>query len=143
MIRIELKQTELRVGETLTGRVVWNADGGKQPRKIDVSVRWIMSGKGERRETVVDQTSEADVASKAQIVMPLSVEIPLGPLTYDGKLFKIAWEVWARADLPFAIDQTESAPFTVRPAIWSPEQFESFLHLDDDDFDVEEDIDGQ
>lgn len=143
MIRIELKQTELRAGETLTGRVVWNADGGKQPRKIDVAVRWIMSGKGERREIAVHQASEADVASKAQIVMPLSVEIPFGPLTYEGKLFKIAWEVQARADLPFAIDQTESAPFTVRPAIWSPDQFESFLHLDDDAIDVEEDIDGE
>ncbi len=143
MIRIELGQAELRVGETLTGQVVWNADGGKQPRKIDVAVRWIMSGKGERREIVVDQKSEADVASKAQIVVPISVEIPFGPLTYAGKLFKIAWEVSARADLPFAIDQTASAPFIVRPAIWSPEDFESFLHLDDNDVDGEEDMDRE
>ena len=74
--------------------------------------------------------------------MPLSVEVPFGPLTYDGKVFKISWEVSARADLPFAIDETEKMAFAVRPAIWNPDQFQSFLHSDDDDdFDDEDDAD--
>jgi len=145
MIRIELAKTELAVGETLTGRAVWGADGGKQPRKIEVIVRWIMTGKGERRENVVDQASEADVGSKAQIVVPFSVEIPFGPVTYEGKVFTITYEVSATADLPFAKDPTETVPFIVRPAIWSPEQYESFLHVDDDDdeVDLEEDTDSE
>ena len=135
MIRIELAQTEIRVGETLTGQVVWNAGGGKQPRKIVVAVHWIASGKGDRRKVEVMQMSDEDVASKSQIVVPLSVEIPFGPLTYDGKVFKISWEVSARADLPFAIDETEKMAFVVRPAIWSLDQFQSFRHFDDGDDD--------
>lgn len=144
MIRIEMPKTEVRVGDTLTGQVVWNAEGGKQPRKIEVAVRWIASGKGQRNETVVDQTSEADVASRSQVVIPVSLEIPFGPVTYEGKLFRIDWEVSARVDLPFAIDEKVSTPFVVRPAIWTHEQFQSFLHLDDDDdFDIEDEIDTE
>ena len=128
MIRIELAQTEILVGETLTGQVVWSRSGGRQPRRIMVAVHWVASGKGKRREVVIHQMSEEDVASQSQIVVPLSVEIPFGPLTYDGKLFKISWDVSARADLPLAIDETEKLAFVVRPAIWSPDQLKSFLH---------------
>lgn len=128
MIRIELAQTEVLVGEALTGQVVWSRSGGRQPRRIMVAVNWVTWGKGKRREVVIHQMSEEDVESKLQIVVPLCVEIPFGPLTYDGKVFKISWEVSARADLPLAIDETEKLAFVVRAAIWSPDRLKSFLH---------------
>ena len=146
MIRIDLVKTELRVGETLTGHVVWDAAGGKQPRSIAVTVRRVVSGKRQRREVELKRVVETDIASRSQISIPLHVEIPFGPLTYHGKLFSVMWEVFVQIDLPFAIDEKETVPFTVRPALWTEEQFRSFVATDenaedgvDDDGDLDDD----
>jgi hypothetical protein len=145
MIRIDLVKTELRAGETLTGQVVWDAAGGKQARSVAVTVRRVVSGKRQRREVELKHVVETNIASRSRISIPLHVEIPFGPLTYQGKLFSVMWEVFAQVDLPFAIDEKETVPFTVRPALWTEEQFRSFLGVSDevgeDDVDDDGDVD--
>jgi hypothetical protein len=148
MIRIDLVKTELCAGETLTGHVTWDAAGGKQARSVTVVVRRVVSGKRQRREVELKRDVETDIASRPQISIPLHVEIPFGPLTYHGKLFSVVWEVFVQIDLPFAIDEKETVPFTVRPALWTEEQFRSFLSVDenaedgvDDDGDLDDDDD--
>jgi hypothetical protein len=145
MIRIETRQTEVRLRDTLSGTAVWNSDGGKEPRKISVALRWVLSGKGERRETVVDEEVASDIGSRALVSIPFSFEIPFeSPLSYDGTLFSISWEIFVRVDLPFAVDETEARPVVVGPAIWRVEDFEAYAEgnddLDGDDVEDDEDV---
>jgi hypothetical protein len=124
MIRVELSQEKVRNGDLLTGRVVWTASGKKQPRKIEAICRWRIEGKGRRKETIVDQELGLDVESRSEVSVQFDFTIPLhGPLSYDGKLFRVVWEVVGRADLPFAIDEVETKAFTVVPRPWNPEEW--------------------
>ena len=139
MIKVELSKTELRGGEKLSGRAVWNGESTKNARKILVEVRRVISGRGVKLEEIVDSTTKLDVPSGSQVTVPFEFEIPgLGPPTHDGKLLSISWNVTARVDLPFAIDEVESATVIVRPQIWSPEQFREFDQFDEDDLDDED-----
>jgi hypothetical protein len=124
MIRVELSQEKSLNGDSLTGRVVWTASGKKQPRKIEAICRWRIEGKGRRKETIVDQELALDVDSRTEVSVPFDFDIPLhGPLSYDGKLFRVIWEIVGRADLPFAIDEVETKAFTVLPRPWNPEEW--------------------
>src|SRR2546426_3087385 len=123
VIRIELSQEKVRNGDSLTGRVVWTASGKKQPRKIEAICRWRIEGKGRKKETIVDQELGLDVESRSEVSVPFDFTIPLnGPLSYDGKLFRVVWEIVGRADLPFAIDEVETNAFTVVPRPWNAEE---------------------
>jgi hypothetical protein len=124
VIRVELSQEKVRNGDSLTGRVVWTASGKKQPRKIEAICRWRIEGKGRRKETIVDQELDLGVESRSEVSVPFDFTIPLyGPLSYDGKLLRVVWEVVGRADLPFAIDEVETKPFTVVARPWNPEDW--------------------
>jgi len=138
VIRIEMSQAKVRNGDSLSGRVVWTASGKKQPRKIEAICRWRIEGKGRKKETIVDQELGVDVESRSEVSVPFDFTIPLyGPLSYDGKLFRVIWEVVGRADLPFAIDEVESKVFTVVPRPWNPEEWKE---IDDDDDDADEEL---
>jgi hypothetical protein len=130
MIRIELAQEEIRNGEDLRGTVHWNSDG-KVPRKLEVLCRWRVEGQGRKREEIIDL--EIDVAPQAQAAIPFTFEIPQeGPLSYDGKLFRIVWEIVGRADLPMARDQEEVRSFVVRARAYDPEEW-NFSDDDEED----------
>ncbi len=122
MIRIDLAQDEIRNGEHLRGRAQWNSEG-KEARKLEVLCRWRIEGKGSKHEEIIDL--EIEVVPAPQTTIPFDFEIPMvGPLSYDGKLFRIVWEIVVRADLPLAFDPEEIKPFTVRPRPYVPEDFE-------------------
>ena len=58
------------------------------------------------------------------------------PVSYDGKLFRVVWEIVATVDLPFAADEKETRVFTVKPAAWTEEQYRRWEEgLDEDDED--------
>ena len=139
MIRIELERNEFRTDERVKGRAVWESAGGKTPRKIEVSFRWRVVKPGQDRVEVVDNTVLMDVGERAQVTVPFDFEIPPeGPLSYNGALFSIAWEVFANADLPWARDESETAAVTVRPKRWVSEEWGSGGYQGTDDFESEE-----
>jgi hypothetical protein len=124
VIRVQLSQEKVRNGDSLTGRVMWTASGKKQPRKIEAICRWRIEGKGRRKETIVDQELGLDVESRSEVSVQFDFTIPLyGPLSYDGKLFRVIWEVVGRADLPFAIDEVEVKEFAVVARPWNAEEW--------------------
>jgi len=112
MIRIELEKDRVRNGERVTGRAVWSARG--EPAQVmEVVCGWRIEGRVERRESIIGRV-EADVSRRSEVVLSFDFEIPLaGPLSYDGKLFRIAWEVDAGAGR-----DVEAKPFTVVPRKW-------------------------
>lgn len=135
MIRLELEQDAVVNGDHLRGNAEWTTEG-KQPRKFEVICRWRVEGKGRKYEEVVDL--ELDVSPGAHASLPFDFEIPMvGPLSYDGKLFRIVWEIVARADLPLAFDEEQTKPFTVRPRPYVAEDFED-VEEDEEDVDASE-----
>ncbi|HEY8132633.1 MAG TPA: sporulation protein [Thermoanaerobaculia bacterium] len=131
MIRLDLAQDAIQNGDHVRGRAQWTSEG-KDARKLEVLCRWRVEGKGSKHEEIIDL--EIDVAPGAQATIPFDFEIPMdGPLSYEGKLFRIVWEIVARADLPLAFDTEETKPFTVRPRPYVPEEFEEPEDEEDED----------
>jgi hypothetical protein len=122
MIRIVLSEQKVRNGEHLRGNVTWRAEGSKTPRKLDVVCRWRIEGKGKSRQEVVGSAGSEN--PMPEMVISFDFEIPIhGPLSYDGKLLRIIWEVFANADLPMARDENDVAAFTVVARRWNPEEW--------------------
>jgi len=132
MIRIVLSEETVRNGERVKGSVTWQADGSKTPRSIEVVCRWRTEGKGTKRQEIVDTVARENPPSEA--VIPFDVAIPLyGPLSYDGKLLRVIWEIAVNADLPMARDQHEVKAFSVVPRRWDPKDWEDKLDEDEDE----------
>ena len=117
MIRLELSQETVRTGEQVAGNASWSSSGGKEPRRFQVICRWRIEGKGRRKEEVIDRAGGGNQVA-------FNFEIPLsGPLSYDGKLFRIVWEIVANAYIPFARDEKEVKSFLVRARPWNEEEW--------------------
>ncbi|MEK6372019.1 MAG: hypothetical protein AABO58_04935 [Acidobacteriota bacterium] len=124
MIRIELAQERVRNGERVTGRAVWSS-GGDPAQSIEVVCGWRIEGRVKRRETIIGRV-DADASARTEVVLPFEFEIPIaGPLSYEGKLFRITWEVDAGAGR-----DVESQPFTVAPRKWDPKEW---VEVEDED----------
>jgi hypothetical protein len=116
MIRIALSEQKVKNGERVKGSVTF--EGSKAPRKIEVICRWRIEGKGRSHEEVVDR-SESEA-----MTIPFDFAIPReGPLSYDGQLLRIIWEIAADADIAMAFDEHEAVAFTVVPRKWDPAEW--------------------
>jgi hypothetical protein len=133
MIRLELSQESVHNGDQVTGHASWSSGGGKEPRNVQVICRWRIEGKARRKEQVIDKASAGKEVT-------FNFKIPRdGPLSYDGKLFRIIWEIVARADIPFARDEEEVKSFLVRPRQWNADEWKEEEEDDDDEEDEEDD----
>jgi hypothetical protein len=86
MLNLTLKQSELRIGDRLTGYVQWT---GNQPAKeIKLMIQWRTEGRG-----------SIDEAKLHEMILPpeggrFSYQIPItASYSYDGQLIRIIWEV--------------------------------------------------
>jgi hypothetical protein len=123
MIRIELPE-RIANGEHVSGRVTWSAAEGKQARGLQVACGWRIEGKANKREEIVGRAAEEDIGSRAEVSIAFDFEISIeGPLSYDGKLFRIVWEVAAIADLVAGRDEEESKPFIVVARPFEPQEW--------------------
>lgn len=139
MIRIEIPNAQVEVGSTLKGQASWTPDKESKPRAVCVSLGWRTEGRGNRKEGTCDETERSDITPGSTVTLPFEFQVPLeGPVSYDGKLMKIIWEITVRVDLPFARDEIERKEIRVVPGLYRPEN-----HTDDDlDFDDLDDDDG-
>lgn len=146
MIRIELKTEAVAVGEHVRGQAVWQSSNTKQPRKIEVVCRRRLEGK-KKESFEVSSTTEENIGTRTQIVVPFDFEIDFtDPVSYDGKLFRLIWEIVATVDLPFAVDEEETRVFTVKPAVWTPDQLRQWqadLNVDDEEDDEDDQEDDE
>ena len=131
-LRIELERDSVENGDPVRGRVQWMSTG-KEPRKIVLVCRWRITGKANSHEENLSEKIE-HVDGRSQATIPFDVTIPThGPLTYDGQLFGVVWEIVATADLPMAFDEEEKKVFTVKPRVFVKEEFAEEEDEDDDE----------
>jgi hypothetical protein len=111
MINIQLKDTVIEVGQTLSGNCIWK--GEKIPREVTLKVGWRTEGRG----TVDSETIYTNAFSGTNS-FSFSCKLPgLGPVSYDGEILRIIWEVTTESKFPQLFNKPEknSCQFRVIP----------------------------
>ncbi len=95
MISIELKQNQVSPGQILRGDCYWQTNSDKEFQPATLKIGWRTEGRGS-----VDKDQFSQKIKLASLVsVPFEYEIPLnGPLSYDGQLIRIIWEVVVQTD---------------------------------------------
>lgn len=120
MIEIEVPQPVVEVGQKLHGRLVWTAEQQAKPKHVKVALGWRTEGRGDvDRKTTTELKLEAgSVSAGDRTVFPFEFLLPNeGPISYDGSLLRILWEITVLVDLPglFARDEKYQLAIRVLP----------------------------
>ena len=133
MMRIHLSSEQFEVGSILKGQVTWTPEKESKPRGLRVAMAWRTEGRGNRKEATCGETERTDMAPGSEVTLPFEFHVPLeGPVSYDGKLMKIIWEIIVQVDLPFARDEIEKKEIRVVSGLYRPENHTAD-DLDSDD----------
>lgn len=118
-IHVEVDQTEVRGGDTVTGIVKVRSEKDYNTKAITLSLGWYTHGFGNRdRGTAAEQTLHVGrIIADRPYEFPFSMRIPNGPLTFRGKLVNVDWQLTARADIAWKIDpKAERDLYLIGPA---------------------------
>jgi hypothetical protein len=91
MIRLQLKQTHVSPGQIVRGDCHWQTNSDKDFQSATLKIGWRTEGRGdtEKMELFSQQIRLASL-----VPVPFEYEIPLNaPLSYDGELIRIIWEI--------------------------------------------------
>ena len=113
---IALAQREVPVGARVCGTFVWRGDA-KALRALTVIVGWRTQGRGEIDWRVVRRARrKVEAGAGSAIALRFELEIPAeGPISYEGNLFAVVWEVAVLADIAWGRDPFEAVAFRVVP----------------------------
>lgn len=79
----------LEVGSDLTGSCTWIPDGKNQQNSSTLTIGWRTEGRGSIDKEIIYETEL--IESKTTY---FKCKIPVaGPISYDGKLLRIIWEI--------------------------------------------------
>lgn len=114
MIGCVLDRAEVPLGGALCGTVHVAMTGEKRPRTVAIAIAWRTDGRGEpeggspaRREHEVPEVG-GDFSERFELPVPIS-----GPVSFEGRLLRILWEVRVELDVPWAKDVASTFPFRV------------------------------
>lgn len=101
MINIHLRQPELEAGQQLHGSFTWHPSQPKTPKAAIVTVAWRTAGRGYiDKQNVTEIRLEPGFGFEVNGASDFSVLIPsTGPVSYDGGLLQIIWEVHVSVNL--------------------------------------------
>ncbi len=92
---------DLRVGEAVSGRVEVVALEDLEFSVLRIGLFWHTEGKGNRVDGEggsVDLSREGEWRKGEQVEFPFTLRAPWGPVSYQGKLLKVLWELEARLE---------------------------------------------
>ncbi len=119
MITISMEQDgPIAVGGGISGRAMWVPERQVQVRGLVAQVRWRTEGRGIVNNAVVWQqtTPVGMVVIGSPVEIAFAATLPAdGPVSYNGTLLRIIWEVEVHADIPMAADEQAALPFIVVP----------------------------
>lgn len=106
-----------RPGETVNGTIQVRIDKDVRCDGLEVGLRWRTHGRGNTAsETIVFETLfQGEWTAGTVFQRPFAFEFPAGPYTYHGNLLNVVWEVYATADIPWAIDPRVEEEVALRP----------------------------
>jgi len=119
-MEIYLDEFVVEVGESLTGRIVRHPDSDgitttSKVREIRLSLKYETSGRGTTDSSAVS-TQNFACDSHGGVNGSFSLSVPgAGPISYDGNLIRVRWQVEARLDVKMARDPKLLADVLVVP----------------------------
>lgn len=121
-LNVTLEATQAEVGASFRGRAVHRGwDGGpldesrSRVRGVRVELRYQTEGRGTTaRDTVA--TIELPADDNGNVGATFELPVPsTGPISYDGKLIRVLWEVKATVDVKHRRDAHVEVPVLVVP----------------------------
>lgn len=101
-------------GGEIAGRVRVSAQQNVGCRGIHVEVGWRTEGRGDTdSEALLNKTVHSGEFPAGQQEFPFRLQLPAGPISYDGKYIKIVWYAQARIDLAWKRDPKAEKQFLV------------------------------
>jgi hypothetical protein len=118
-LQLRVDTPVVECGGVVRGGLSWSVDGNH--RGVRVEVGWHTEGRGTPEKKVVavqEMPAEAQGAVLFQLPIP-----PEGPITVNGQLIRVIWEVRLVVDRALQGDDREKATITVFPrgglALWA------------------------
>jgi len=116
MISVTLSEDVVRLGEDVRGTASW-AGQSRQPKAATATLRWYTEGRGNQdREEVATVEQQLDGPSAGLSTFAFSLRMPVdAPVTYDGMMIRLRWEVNVELDIPWGRNEHEQAELWVLP----------------------------
>ena len=119
-IVLDDQEAVFRTGQPVTGRVLVHVHKDCRCRALTVGLHWKTKGEGIPTGNSAGGAAQAVIGQgrwrAGQVLeFPFSLTVPPGPVSYDGRVVGVEWELRARADIPMAPDPTYSIPVVVLP----------------------------
>lgn len=103
MIDLRLVRDEVPAGGAVEAQILWTPHKQTQPKKAIAKLQWRTEGRGSSDTQVVEQI-QLDTHLFTRGVpsqIPIRLSVPsAGPISYNGSLIRIIWEVSLYVDLP-------------------------------------------
>lgn len=119
-VGLELDDLVCQLGDRFTGRLTRHADadgvlGDSPARSIQLVLRMYTEGRGDTdRRDVTNQNF--DLEAHGGLNATFSLLVPeTSPVSYDGTLMRVMYEIEARVDLKFARDEKSAHQVLVIP----------------------------
>ncbi|WP_017325334.1 hypothetical protein [Synechococcus sp. PCC 7336] len=118
MIHIVLETDTFEVGGEIAGQVSVSLDRNNPPKQIEIEALWRTEGRGTRDKRTIDSVSPPLEGATWAIGRQFPFRFPLPddvPISYDGELIRVIWEVEVRVALGWLKSLKETASFRVLP----------------------------
>ena len=110
-MRIELERPWAECGDWVSGTASW--DGPKTPRSVRVTLGYETEGRG---NTDRGEATSLELHADSQGYQQFKLKVPeRGPISFDGNLLSVFWEVELRLDLRGRFDPKESVRVEILP----------------------------
>jgi hypothetical protein len=108
------------VGDIVRGRVDWYTDG-RAPKGVSAQLEWGTQGRGTRNVGVQGRVRHDGESGPIPPSFDFQFPIPPeGPMSYDGRLLRVLWQVTARIEIPWGRDENAGVAFRVVPVAREP-----------------------
>ncbi|MCB0997217.1 MAG: hypothetical protein KDB21_19115 [Acidimicrobiales bacterium] len=111
-IWLTLDSPVAEVGETVSGWAQWEGLE-KDARGVEVSLQYRTEGRGDTDRGTFSTTRQP-AAGSGSVRFDLAVPAE-GPITFDGRLIRVIWEVNVKLDVPWATDIVQTETITIFP----------------------------
>jgi hypothetical protein len=114
LIEVTVDQPRLHVGSPVRALMRWQAD--RDPEAVRLELRWVTEGRGDTDSAVVTSHRHGpELGPVPPVVEAVLAVPPSGPVTYDGHMIRVRWEVRGVLELRWAVDPTAACPILVLP----------------------------
>lgn len=116
VIQLSCDRHEVRCTEVVRVLLGWHAD--RQPEAVRIELRWRTEGRGDRNSGVGAVHRHGPEQGPIPPQLEAALRVPGdGPVSYDGQMIRVIWEVRAVLEMRLRTDPSAAVPLQVLPAV--------------------------